>query len=167
MTLILQTMPASVKINIDGRDYDGGVYKQTPVRIPLTPGEHRIKMSRSGYQPETIDIDGAPGSTFREEKIVLRRAAKVQWQNVKITVNPVHLRLPISIDDNFIVGDAPVVVTDLEANRAHSLIFYVPRDRDRGPGYKCQFFTKNANQNLVIRIDATVRNSPRCTIGTY
>ena len=164
MSLFLKTIPASVMINIDGQDFDGGRYQQTPLKMNIPPGNRRIRLLRHGYLPEVIDIEGVGGSSFREDRVVMRKSSKSRFSPVRISVVPVHARVPLTIDEGFTETEAPVTVSDLEAGRSHGLVFYPSGDRRRGPPFRCTIATP-ANAALIsIRLDVSARQSPRCTV---
>ena len=164
MSLFLKTIPASVMINIDGQDFDGARYQQTPLKMNIPAGNRRIRLLRHGYLPEVIDLEGIGGSSFREDRVVLRKSSKSRFSPVRISVVPVHARIPLTIDDGFIEAEAPFTAVDLEAGRSHGLVFYPSGDRRRGPPFRCTVATPPNAAPISIRIDVSSRQSPRCTV---
>lgn len=164
MTLYLKTQPQAVRLNVDGQDIDGHAYQQTPTKLTMPPGQHRLRILRQGYLPEVIDFEGASGSVFREDRVTLRKSARSNWVPLRISVVPVHVRIPVTVNDGFVEGDAPLVVGDLEAGRSHTIIFFPNGDRRKGAGYRCNVSPQLGSQPTAVRIDVTNRQNPHCTI---
>ena len=48
--------PDGVEISIDG-----DVVGVTPLEVPLSPGTHRVRGSKDGYEPQTLEVDAVEG----------------------------------------------------------------------------------------------------------
>lgn len=164
MTLYLKTTPASVKLNIDGQDLGDANYQQTPIKLTVPPGQHKLRILRQGYLPEVIEFEGAAGSVFREDRVTLRRSPRGNLASVRVAVIPVHARIPLTIDDGFIEAEAPLLISDLEGGKSHTIIFYPNGERRKGAGYRCSIVPQAGAAPAIIRIDVTNRQDPRCNI---
>jgi hypothetical protein len=60
-TLVVQSRPAGARVTINGRST--GV---TPLTVAtMTPGSHRVRIERPGYQPWTTTVRVTPGARAR------------------------------------------------------------------------------------------------------
>ena len=48
--------PDGVEISVDG-----DVVGTTPLEVPLSPGKHRVRGTKDGYEPQTIEVDAVEG----------------------------------------------------------------------------------------------------------
>lgn len=58
--LLLDTNPAGAVVSLDNKPVDG----ETPVRVELAPGSHRVELVRPGFEPVVREIEVGAGETI-------------------------------------------------------------------------------------------------------
>ena len=139
VTVELAAKPAAVRIQIDGVKAAAGAYVETPFKLTLAPGRHRLKISREGYIGQLVTVEGQAGDVYHMEDVVLQQNPDGSYATVQISTlgkkaPPTHVEL----DDGFAGGDTPLTVSDLTADTSHYLVVY-PRWPDRDVKARCRF----------------------------
>ena len=131
LQLKLDTTPSRVKISIDNRPYQNGIYQQTPLVLKSTVGEHLIKIFRHGYSPRKFKYRGKRGQTI-EKTLVLEPVAKMS--PVRIISENKRKKYIVDVNNGFFVGESPALIPDLVYKKRHSV-----RITSKGSGRKHQF----------------------------
>lgn len=162
--LQITTTPASVLVEIDGVDISKGQYIQTPSNFELAPGSHRLKLSRAGYQSTAFDFDLSPGQSLVHDKIILKRDPKHNAVPVRILVHQ-DRPLQVSVDGGLYVVSTPIVLPDLTANVAHTVVAFPNGLQNPKTAFKCGFVPTSGlpGEPFILTIYPG-EGGPRCTI---
>jgi serine/threonine protein kinase len=159
-TLLLQTVPATVKIKLGDQALDNGSYIKTPRRIhPLPSGKYSVEISRDGFKSQTLSIAAAPGDTITRDTITLERSARMAAITLKIG-EPNIKSVYIEVDDGIDSGYAPKNIMNITLDKTHNLKVY-PKG-NKGSFFQCNFKPNSSNWSkpFVITI---LPNARRCT----
>lgn len=138
LVISLGTKPANVKVHVDGEKQFEGTYVETPVKVTMPPGKHKLKISRDGFIAHLVSVEGDAGEVFKMEDVVLQRNANFSFATVEVAAeapHPVH----VEIDDGLERGDTPFSSGDVTADQAHVLSVF-PKWPEREPRFRCKFF---------------------------
>jgi hypothetical protein len=137
VTVNLETHPLHVKVAINGQKYAEGAYVETPLLLSLAPGKSRIRISREGYIPHVVTVDGLAGAEYKMDDVVLQKSPEANFKRLAINVQPPQRVLFVEIDDGVVRGETPLVVDDLVPTKPHSLTVY-PAWPAKEPAVRCQ-----------------------------
>ena len=151
MTVDLESDPTVVRVTVDGDKVENGHYLETPTKLFLRPGHHKLKISRDGYLPAFTSISGGAGETIVVDDIVLSRLPDSQWTSVEVASE--DLPQYCEIDDAFSQGETPLEVSDLVVGFQHTISCY-PKWPAREGSVKCKFTppTDSAHTPLLLKV---------------
>jgi hypothetical protein len=139
MLIALQTEPSAVRLTLDGERLEGGAYVDTPVKLPLNPGQHRLKIARDGYIAHVVSVSGISGKVYNMDSVVLQRHPEAAFTAVEVL--PMDLKTPalhVDLDDGLAKGDIPFATNELTADQEHVLSVY-PAWPETEPSFRCKF----------------------------
>ncbi len=138
LTISLGTSPRSVRITVDGEKQFDGLYVETPVKVSMPPGRHKLKISRDGFIAHLVSVEGDSGETFRMEDVVLQRNGNFAFATIDISTQAGEPPVHVEIDDGLASGDTPLVASELTADQTHILSVY-PKWPDKDLRFRCRF----------------------------
>lgn len=141
LVISLATTPANVKIFIDNQPQYEGAYVETPTKVNMAPGKHKLKISREGFIAHLVSVEGDSGETFRMEDVVLQRNANFNFGSVEITSESTQA-LHVEVDDGIERGETPVTAPDLTTDQQHFIAAF-PKWPEKEPRFRCKFAFPN------------------------
>lgn len=138
-TVNLTTWPPAVRIAVDGEKQHGGAYVVTPTKLTLTPGEHKLTLSRDGYFAQSSTINDTSGRTYDMANVVLQRDAAMSFAAVEIETAPGDAPVAFQIDDGFTAGETPALIDDLLADQPHVLTLSAADQGAKSAPFRCRF----------------------------
>ncbi len=155
LVIALGTTPTGIRITVDGEKQFEGNYVETPVKVNMAPGRHKLKISRDGYVAHLVSVEGDSGETFRMDDVVLQRNGNYAFATVELSGQPGDQPVHVEIDDGLARGETPVNFSDLTADQPHVLAVY-PKWPDKEPRYRCKFLlpsgTDEESPALTVRL---------------
>ena len=145
VTIALATKPPAVKITIDGERQFEGIYTDTPIKLAIPPGRHKLKISRDGYVAHLVTVEADSGETFHMEDVVLQKNANFIFASVDVDGSPGDPAAHVDIDDGLIKGDTPLSTHELIAEGIHNLTVY-PNWPDQEVKFRCKFTPEAPDQ---------------------
>ncbi len=145
LVISLGTTPVNVKISIDGQPQEGGAYVETPLKVNMAPGKHKLKISREGFIAHLVSVEGDSGETFRMEDVVLQRNANFNFGSVEVTSEGVNA-LHVDVDEGADKGETPLTAPDLTTDQAHVLTVF-PKWPEKEPRFRCKFAFPNPDDS--------------------
>ncbi len=145
LVISLGTTPASVKIFIDGQPQFEGAYVETPLKVNMPPGKHKLKISREGFIAHLVSVEGDAGETFRMEDVVLQRNANFNFGSVEITSEGINV-LHVEIDEGADKGETPATAPDLTTDQQHVIAVF-PKWPEKEPRFRCKFAFPNPDDS--------------------
>ena len=143
--LVLRTSPARVKVSLDKRALNKGRYltatTQNPIKLTLTPGKHRLKVTREGYRPYTFIFNAEKGQVITKTDIILKD--RLRPARVMIEMDPATQPIKIDINNGFYQAtlkpkQKTMVTPDLHYKRNYSMRVY-PDINSRKNSFVCKF----------------------------
>ncbi len=165
LTISLSTQPENVRLHVDGERQFGGAYVATPVKVNLRPGRRKLRISRDGYAPHVVAIEGDAGENFRMDEVVLKKDKPDSFAMVEIIRDGAAVH--VDIDDGLAQGETPFTTADLSGNTTHTLAAYSAWP-DKEPVFRCRFKTVphrdgEPPQRIKLKSKAgTVRSATGC-----
>ena len=122
----LSTIPLTVKLSIDGTPAFNGKYQRAPFKVTLSPGRHKLQITRPGYATEEVVVEAESG---RNPGKSIRMNPNVQFAPTRIDVTNMGnmSAVFISVNEGFDGGiisakkNTKPLLKDLQANREHTL----------------------------------------------
>ena len=142
VTVVLSTMPNTIRLTLNGQKYADGAYVETPVKIPVAPGKNRFKIFRDGYVPHIVSVEGEAGDTYRMEGVTLQKKPDTNFGRLAVEAAAVGRGLFAEIDDGFARGELPLIIDDLVPTKPHSLVVY-PNWPEKTGLARCQVPSKS------------------------
>lgn len=138
-TVTVTTWPPSVHLIVDGEKQFDGRYVLTPVNVTLSPGRHKITLSRDGYFAQTSEIEDTTGRTIEMNNVVLQRNAALSFAAVEIEMPDGDAAIGYSLDEGFAAGETPALIDDLAADLPHVLTLFSSSQESKSGKYRCRF----------------------------
>lgn len=135
LTLSIGVRPQPVKVLVDGERHGDGAYVETPLKLPLAPGRHKLKISRDGYVAHRITVDVEAGENLRMDDIVLERQSGTQFYGVDVTGD---VPLYADVDNGLGHGELPLSLPEITADQPHILTLF-PKWPERDGRWSCRF----------------------------
>lgn len=142
LVISLGTTPANVRIFIDGDKQYEGAYVETPLKVNMPPGKHKLKISREGFIAHLVSVEGESGEVFRMEDVVLQRNANFNFGSLEVTADAAA-PVQVEVDEGLERGETPLTAVDLVTEQPHVLTVY-PKWPEKDAKYRCKFAFPNA-----------------------
>lgn len=137
--LVVESQPPGARVFVDNRNT--GARGQTPFRIPLRPGKHRVWVELDGYQPHMEDIEVQKSTPYRLS-VTLAPQQDLGWIFVDASVKDARVFI-----DGRSVGLTPLAAPQELPIGTHQVV--VERD-----GYSRFNRSANVERGQVTRVDA-------------
>jgi hypothetical protein len=159
-TVEIGTAPERVRLTVDGEAYAKGAYLETPTRLTLAAGKHKLKIGRDGYVAHVMTVEADAGETLRMTDVVLAKSPDAVFGAAEILVDGEVPAPPVRlvVDDGFAVGSAaqPLKIEELTVGTAHELTVLDEGDGSAPPLLRCRFTPALepavAGETTVIRL---------------
>ncbi len=140
ISVSLTTKPEHVRVSVDSERQFDGAYVQTPVKIAVPPGRHRIKVARDGYVAHVVTVEGDSGDVFKMDDVVLQKNPDLIFARVIVeaTYEGIEARAFVEIDEGLVRGETPLTTHELTLGSEHSLLVY-PKGKDVDVKFRCRF----------------------------
>ncbi|MCB9553763.1 MAG: PEGA domain-containing protein, partial [Myxococcales bacterium] len=137
--LVVESQPVGARVFIDNRN--SGARGQTPFRMYLRPGKHRVWVELDGYNPHMEDIEVQKSTPYRMS-ITLAPRQDLGWLFVDASVKDARVFI-----DGRSVGLTPLTVPEQLATGNHQVV--VERD-----GYTRFNHSTAVERGQLTRVDA-------------
>ena len=159
-TVEIGTTPERVRLTVDGDAYAKGAYLETPTRLTLPAGKHKLKIGRDGYVAHVMTVEADAGETLRMTDVVLAKSPDVVFGAAEILIEGELPPPPVKlvVDDGFAVGSAaqPLKIEELSVGTAHELLVLAEGGENAAPLLRCRFTPllepAVAGETTVIRL---------------
>jgi hypothetical protein len=136
ITIQLESQPKTIRLSVDNERYGGGAYIDTPIKLQLKAGRHRMKIARDGFVSHIVSIEGQSGDFFRMDNVVLARSPSTPMANVQVVADDDQAHF--DIDDGLVRGVTPSDATEKTADQVHQLTLY-PQWPNKDQRQRCRF----------------------------
>lgn len=137
--LVIESQPAGARVFIDNRNT--GARGQTPFRMFIRPGKHRVWVELDGYTQHMEDIEVAKSTPYRLS-VTLAPRLDLGWLFVDVSVKDAQVFI-----DGRSIGLTPLTVPEQVATGTHQVV--VERD-----GYTRFNQRAQVERGQVARVDA-------------
>lgn len=161
--VLLQTTPSTVRVHVDNLKYGDGSYVRSPKRLDIPTTAQEIRISRPGYQIETIRLPASGGDAL---KVQLK--AKVDFSVTTFILQGAGNRTwYLDIGGGFATGVLSpangyrLTVPDLADGIPGEVQVRV--DKSKGPLFSCRFVPKGgtARRPSIVAVDPETK---RCSV---
>jgi hypothetical protein len=148
----LRTNPSAVKVLIDGLPINKDQYVQTPAKIYLNAGEHKLAIKRLGYVSYITTVVVQSGVALALEEIVLEpknsdRHGKVHIEALGFDDATVNA----DVNSGFWIGSLPLTIDDLQVDIPHHLTFSSSESQLKRT-VSCSFVLTEANIKEPLKL---------------
>jgi len=164
LILSVRTAPAFVRVKINDRDYEGGKYLPSPLKLKLEPGLNSIEIMRSGYANEKTLLntdDGIPRAPLS-----VRLKATAVFAPVRLTFFGTK-NVTVSVNDGFFKASMNekqnvATIPDITAGTPSKLWVVGP---EKKVWFSCEFTPAKTTQSrpTIVKINEQSRT---CTVST-
>ena len=151
LSLNLNSVPANVKVFINGFPFKEGDYVTTPLTIRSKPDRYEVRISRPGYQDSSFLYQGKKGQTVNKSVVL---APITKFSSVRFVSKNNKKQYLVDIERGFHRGKTPMLSTDMQYGRLYTA-HIISLDLASGTPIKCLIKPQSRSRSYpdVITID--------------